>query len=240
MLTNISITGIILISLTILLFFRFARYISDKFIRSISVKQWLKKALFALELIVWFILIYQLAEKSISKYPVLSIIMILLLVFIVSWTFWYVLRDYLAGIYIRISGRFRLNETIAFDDSVSGGQDIKGKITSFTDRHLVLEIQDNATIELPYSKLFNKKMERHVQSVDEELTLLFEIKSSEDKERFMHEIKKQVLELPWISHKHEPKLIIQKQENAKTYLELKVILLDKKYRNRVEEILTKK
>ncbi|MEN8122684.1 MAG: hypothetical protein ABFS35_20250 [Bacteroidota bacterium] len=198
---------------------------------------WLKRVLFAMELIVWIILVYQLAEKSLNKQPVLSIVMTLLLLFIISWTFWYVLRDYLAGIYIRISGRFKLNETIAFDDPQGVGQVIKGEIIRLADQNIVLETQNHTIIELPYNKIFNRKMERHVQSVDEELSLLIEIKSIKDREVFTQEVKKRILELPWINHKQEPKLIIQKQQDSKTYLEIKVILVDKKYRNRVEEVL---
>ena len=82
-------------------------------------------------------------------------------------------------------------------------------------------------------------MERHVQSVDEELTLQIEIKNMKDRGIFIQEVKKRVLELPWINHKQEPKIIIQKNQDSKTYLEIKVILVDKKYRNRVEEVLTK-
>lgn len=234
-----SITGLILTSFAIFLFFRFIRFVTDKLIKRISVKHSLKRVLFALELIVWLVLIYQLAEKSLNSQPVLSVIMTLLLVLIISWTFWYVLRDYLAGIYIRISGRFKLHETIAFDNPQGAGQVIKGEIIRLEDRNLVLETQNQTIIELPYNKLFNKKIERHIQSLEEQLTLSFQIKNTKDSENLLQDVKIQLLELPWINHKHEVKIELLNQINDKTLLELKVILVDKKYRNRVEEILTK-
>ena len=234
-----SITGFILFSIAIFLFFRFIRFLNDKLIKRTSAKILLKRILFALELIVWIILIYQLAEKSLNKQPVLFVVMSLLLVFIITWTFWFVLRDYLAGLYIRMAGRFKLNEIIAFDDLHGSGQVVKGEIIRFEDQNLVLETQNHTIVELPYNKLFNRKMERHIQMVDEELTLLFEIKNIKDKEVYKQEVKKQILELPWINHNEKPKLIIQKLQDMKTYLEVKVILIDKKYRNRVEEVLTK-
>jgi len=235
--TNYPITVLILLSLTILLLFRLIRLLTDKFISKISVKQWAKKVLYVFELVVWIILIYQVAEKSLSRQPILSAVMILLLVFIVSWSFWFVLRDYLAGIYIRISGRFKLHETIAFN-STQNELTIKGKIIRFGNQNMVLETQNLTTIELPYNKLFNIKMERHVQSVEEELSLSFQLKTVKDSENLLNDLRKQLLELPWISHKQEPVLILNNKPDDKTYLELKVILLDKKYRNRVEEILT--
>jgi len=236
---NFSILGLIIIIIAILLLFRLLSFFVDKFISRVSIKHWTKRALFALELIVWFIFIYKLAEKSLSTQPILSVIMVLLLVFIVTWTFWFILRDYLAGIYIRMSGRFRLNETIAFEDSLTNIQTTMGKIIRFDSQNMVLELQNLSTVEIPYNKLFNKKIERHVQSVEEELTLVFELKSTKDKEHFMQEMNKQLLELPWINHKHKPKIVLQKQENTKSHLELKLILVDKKYRNRVEEVLMK-
>jgi len=236
---NFSIFGLIILSLAILLLFRLFSFFVDKFVSRVLVKHWTRRALLAFELIVWFIFIYKLAEKSLNKQPILSVIMIVLLVFIVAWIFWFVLRDYFAGIYIRISGRFKLNETIEFEDSLKDFHATRGKIIRFDYQNMVLELQNLSTVEIPYNKLFNKKIERHVQSAEEELTLVFELKSTKDKEYFMQEINKQLLELPWINHKHEAKIALQKQENTKSYLELKLILVDKKYRNRVEEVLMK-
>ena len=234
-----SITGLILILLAIFLFFRLIRFLSNKLIKRTSIKILLQRVLFALELFVWIVLIYQLAEKSLNNQPILFVIMALLLIFIVTWTFWFILRDYLAGLYIRIAGRFTLNETIAFDDMQGSGQSIRGKIIGFENQNIVLEMKNNTIIEIPYNKFFNRKMERHIQLIDEELSLQFEIKNIKDQEVYLQEVKKQILELPWINHNEKPKLLIQKLDDLKTYLEIKLILLDKKYRNRVEEVLTK-
>ncbi|OQY03733.1 MAG: hypothetical protein B6I20_04375 [Bacteroidetes bacterium 4572_117] len=231
MLQLFPITGLMFLSLGILLIFRLIRLVFDKFIVSILVKHWLKRALFTFEFIVWIIVIYQLADLSLNEKPILSVIMFLLLIFILAWSFWFILRDFLAGIYIRISGRFKLNETIAFDA-------VNGKIIRFADLYFVIEKPNGTTVEIPYNKLFSKKMERYVQSAEEELNLSFEIKSSKNREIVIEKIKKQVLELPWISHKHETKLILQKQADGKIRLNLTVILLNKKYKNSVEEILT--
>ncbi len=236
--SNYPITGLILLSLAILLLFRLIRLLSDKFISKISVKQWAKKTLYVFELVVWIILIYQMSEKSINGQPVLATLLILLLVFIVSWSFWFVLRDYLAGIYIRISGRFKLYETIAFN-SKENGMLVKGKIIRFGNQYMVLETQNLTILELPYNKLFNIKMERHVQTVEEELALSFQLKTTKDIDNILPDLKKQLLELPWISHKHKPKIGLKNQQGDKTLLELKVILVDKKYRNRVEDLLVK-
>ncbi len=234
---NFSIPSLVFLSITILLLFRLLHLSSNKLINRTSVKHWVKKTLFALELIVWITLIYQLAEKSINKQPVLSVVMILLLIFIAAWSFWFVLRDYFAGIYIRISGRFTLHETIAFNDAANSLQTIKGKIIRFTNQNLVLEQQNHTIIEIPYNKLFNKKIERHVQSTEEELRLVFEMKTPKDKEVFIEDVNKQLLELPWVNHNQDVKIAVQKQEDSKNKLELKIVLVDKKYRNRVEEIL---
>ena len=237
--TNFPIISLILVSITILLLFRFFSLLADKLIIKITVKHWAKRALFAFELIVWFVLIYQFAEKSIDKRPVLSVIMILLLVFITTWSFWFILRDYLAGIYIRISGRFKLHETIAFNDSQKSPQITKGKLIRFAIQNMVLEMQNHTTIEVPYNKLFNKKIERFVQSFEEEFKLLFEIKNSKDKENLLTEVNKQLLEIPWVNHNHEAKIDLQEQQDGTSYLKLKIILHDKKYRNRIGEILKK-
>ena len=125
-----------------------------------------------------------------------------------------------------------MQETIAFDD-------INGKIIRFANRNLILEKQNHSIIEIPYNKFFSVKIERHMQSIEEELSLEFEHKNIKNLGNYKSEIKKQVLELPWINHKHETKINFKKLDENKTKVELKIILLDKKYRDRVESLLTK-
>jgi hypothetical protein len=224
-----SLGGFLFTTLVIFLLFRLLRFTASRFIKKLKLKQNVLSILFGFEFIIWIILIYRIAEYSIATKPVLAFVMVFLLISITAWVFWFVLRDYLAGLYIRAAGRLKINQNIAFDD-------VKAEIISFADNYIVLEKENQSYIEVPYSKLLVKKIEYFSQSAEEEFSIRFELKKAKDKEVFIEKIKSKLLETPWINHQLEPKIILTK-DSGKRFIELKIMLLDKKYQNKVEEAL---
>ena len=239
MLITNSILKIIVIAVFILLIFRLLNIITVKFTRNTHIKQVLKKALFAVELLVWITIIYKIAVSSINNQPVLFIVMILLLILLMLWSFLFVFRDYFAGIIIKISARFKLNETISIVNINDSNQTIKGKITKFNSQNIILEQQNKSLIEIPYNKLFNKTIERNIQLSEKELILLFSVKNLRNKDNFENDINVQLFELPWINHKYEHKVTLINKQTENDYFEVKINLVDIVYKNKVEEILRK-
>lgn len=224
-----SLGGFLFSTFIIFLFFRLLRFTASRFIKKLKIKQNALRILFGFELIVWIILIYRIAEYSFAIKPVLAFVMISLLICIAVWVFWFVLRDYLVGLYIRGAGRLKINQSIAFDD-------VKGKIIGFANNFVLLEKENQNHIVVPYSKLLAKNIEHFLQSTEEELSMRFELKNDKDKEAFIEKVKTKLLELPWVNHQLEPQINLIKDE-GKSFIELKIMLLDKKYRSKVEEAL---
>lgn len=226
---NFSILGFILFPIAIFLLFRLLHFATARFMKSTKLGQSILRILFGLEFLVWIIFVYTTAERSLTTKPILSLIMVLLLVFIAVWFFWFVLRDYLAGLHIRATGRLKLNQSIIIDD-------IKAKVTGFKNNCLVLDTENSAILEIPYSKLLAKNIEYLSQSAEEEFIINFELKTEMDNEAIKQKIASALFETPWVNHQVEPEISLQ-NTNGKNYIMLKIMLLDKKYRSRLEMVL---
>lgn len=228
--STFSILGFTFVSIAIFLLFRLFHFVTNRFTKKTKLKQLAQRTLFGFEFIIWIIFIYRTAEYSLETKPVLSFVMILLLVMIFLWAFWFVIKDYLAGLYIRASGRFKLKQYIAFDD-------IKAKIIGFANGYLILETADSDRIEIPYSKLFAKNIEYLSQSAEEELSIDIEIKSTKDEASFIKKLKSEILEIPWVNQKFEPQIKLVNSQ-GRSILKIKIMLLNKKYNKKMEKALT--
>ncbi len=223
-----NILSVIVLVIFLFFMFRLAQMLVARLINNKNFKNYLIKLLFFIELIVWFILMYHIAEDFKLEKPILSLISAGLLILIVLWAFLYVLKDYFAGLYFKIFEDYHLNNRISFDN-------ISGSISAFESRYLVLQTSEGY-LKIPYSSLFGVKISQLPEKNQEELSIFLSIKKADINEDYIENLRKKILLMPWINLKYKPEITVLDKENEN--IRIKLVLLDAKFKKSVEEYLS--
>ncbi len=223
-----NILFIILSILFLFLVFRITQMLINKFIGKEKRKKQIRKISFFIELMVWFILMYHIAEDFKLEKPILSLISAGLLILIVLWAFLYVLKDYFAGLYFKIFEDYQLNNRISFDN-------ISGNISAFESRYLVLQTSEGS-LKIPYSMLFGVQISRLPEKNQEELNIFLSAKATDINEDYIENLRNKILLMPWINLKYIPEITVLDKENEN--IRIKLVLLDTKFKKNVEEYLS--
>ncbi|MBN1252040.1 MAG: hypothetical protein JXA16_07880, partial [Bacteroidales bacterium] len=147
-LTNPNIYAFIIFGVIIYFIFRILHFVNKKITYKNILKPKIAKSIYILELFTWFLFLFKSIQHFTTKNPLFSYLLIFILAFLLIWTLWYILKDYFAGLYIKICGKYKKDDIISFDT-------ISGKIVKFAERKLIIETNGLQNLEIPYSKLFD-------------------------------------------------------------------------------------
>ncbi|MCF6240734.1 MAG: mechanosensitive ion channel [Bacteroidales bacterium] len=222
-----NILSIIFLAIFLFIAFRMLQILLIRLINNKKLKKRFIKLLYFIELNTWIVLLYHFAEDFKHEKPILSLISGILLVLIVIWSFLFVLKDYFAGLYFKIFEDYQLNNRISFND-------IQGIISALEIRHLILQTS-NGELKIPYSNLFKNQITRLPEKKEEELTIYLNVKKADINENYIENLRKKILLMPWINLKYAPEINILDKENEN--IQIKLVLLDAKYKKNVEEYL---
>jgi len=225
MLFTKNILFILLFAIAIFFVFKFLQILISKFISGSKLKNRIQRTLLFAELVVWIGFLYRIAESQKHEKPVLSFIAVILLILIIVWAFWFVLKDYFAGLYFKMFEDYKINNRIRFENT-------DGKIIDFESRHLILQTSEGS-LKVPYSKLFGKQISRLTDKHEEEFVFTIESKSGNISEEFINELHKKILLMPWINLNYSPQIETKNIED-KTVVEIKIVLLDTAYKTNVQ------
>ena len=221
-----NIFTIIVFSLILLIAFRFLQILSKKFIPE-KFKNKINQALSFIEFIVWFAFLYHIAENLKHNKPVLSLIAIILLILLAIWTFWFILKDYFAGLYFKIFEDYKIDNRIRFNNT-------SGTIIALENRYLILQ-NSEGNIKIPYSKFFGQQIIKLPEKHEEEF--IISIYRTKITDEYIDKLQQKVMLLPWINRKYAPEINVN--GNAENYkIEIKIVLINAKYKSNVEEYLT--
>jgi len=213
--------------------FRLIQYLVNRYAGN-RATQFLTKSFYFIEIIFWLVFLFEGVELFKNKNKVFSLFFALILVFSLSWSCWFILRDYIAGLYLNISASLKLNETIEFDGYV-------GKINKMGSRMLELQLTLAKSVNIPYHQFFLKRIIKTGSSVNcareyFEFKLNPKIDAIESKSL----IHTYIHQLPWVSDKFEQEILIEKVEGNSTVVKINVSLFDKKYFDRFQQKIKEK
>ncbi len=218
----------LILTVTVVFFiFRLLQNLLQSLIRNNKLKTRLVKILLFIELTVWFVFLYHITEDLKHEKPVLSLISGILLILITVWAFLFVLKDYFAGLYFKIFENYKINSRIRFNDD-------NGIITDFKNRHLILQ-SAKGNIKIPYSRLFKAQIVQLPEKNEEEFNIFLSVKKSDINEDFIENLRNKILLMPWINLQYPPQINILEKENEN--IQIKLVLLDAKFRKNAEEYL---
>ena len=171
----------------------------------------LDKPLTIIELLVWTIFLFQslyylLGEKFYYQYLLITLIIVL-----IGFISWFLLRDILAGFFFRI--RFTLKPGAHISTS-----DQSGVIKSFGLTSIKLITGDGLSLNIPYSRIINDTItEKSFRGAPEEHILKLQADISLGRSKAEELIRLSLLNSPWTNPKEEP-VIKFLEENEKGYI----------------------
>jgi len=212
----------------IYLIFRVLHFIISKYYKK-KINHLLRKSIYFLELIIWTFFLYEGIMLFKSKNIVFSAFCLLILLFSVGWICWFIVRDYIAGLFLKMDGTFTLNETIEFDN-------FSGKIAKMGGRGLALEIDSSNSIYIPYNQFFVKRHKKTGSSDNiAKCNFVFKLNSNLKALEALDAIKIFIYQLPWISSKHEQEVFIEGIEDDFTLIKISASLIDKKFQDKFQQ-----
>jgi small conductance mechanosensitive channel len=220
---NPSIQAFLLATLFIYFIFRLFQYLNKRFVIKQNHKKNLRKFIYFLEFITWIFYVFESIKYFAENNNVLAGALAIILFVIIGWTAWFVVKDYVAGLYLKWNDTYKVNEVIEI-----GGQ--AGRIIKLGSRNVILEISPLHTINVSYSKLFTEQVIK-TGLTDLSANTSFTINlSKEFQNSDSHKVvRNYILQLPWTNLKHEPLVIVENQEKDEMTIRISASLIDESY-----------
>ncbi len=210
---------VILIYLT----FRALHLLNNKVVHNLGNRQKIQRVLYFVEFIAWLLFTVEAIKYFAVANNVIAITLSIVLFVITAWTAWFVIKDYVAGLYIKWNKLFLLNDEIEIDN-------IKGKIIEFRSRFVLIEIDPLHTVQVVYSRLFAKNVVKlGLSGLSSNVSFTINLSSALKPVESLENIKTYVYQLPWINSKHEPIVIIEEQTAQGSLIRINASLIDINY-----------
>ncbi|MEZ5082549.1 MAG: mechanosensitive ion channel [Bacteroidales bacterium] len=224
----------ILVGLILFGFFRFIRFLLPILVKNFKKAPYLLSYLPLVETSGWLFFFswftFRFAEiKSIFAWVLAAVLGIL-----IFWLSKFFIKDLLAGLVFRTSGRFKVGDRIMCDN-------VKGLVKKFSLNELEVESTDGSTMFIPYSKLteaINIKSESTDQASS--FSFSFEVKRIHSPEITVYEISNFVLSLPWSSIQKNPVVVVKEKTDKFFIVDVIAFPVDKGFAKKIENETTKK
>lgn len=194
----------------------------------------IERILTVAELFIWIIFFSWALEYFLKKNQIYALGVLIVLLFIVFWIARFAIKDLLAGVVFRASGRYSLN------DAIKSGN-YTGKITKFRYHTLQIETDNGNTVYIPYSQVL---MEVSIKSDNAELlsshTFYLNVANQKDINKLIAEIKNAIVYLPWSSIKKNPIILPIEESNEICKLKITVFSFDRNFFYKIEQFLIQK
>jgi small-conductance mechanosensitive channel len=190
----------------------------------------LQRSLPVVETIVWLLYFswytFRFAEiRSVYAFVVIAILFVLFF-----WISRYYVKDLIAGIMFRASGRFREGEVIIHEN-------LKGTIKQFRLQGIEIESQDGQIIYISYSALVDSPAIKH-ESTEKSAAYTFTLLTPADlsREDKTQTIEQFLLSLPWSSSHKDPVVTVREKQEDQFLIEVTAYPIEKSYGKKIEQM----
>lgn len=218
-----------LISCILLLYllFRAVRLIRMRFVKGPRTSFLLQKTMPIVEMLswvsfsIWAIFNFVIegdSKKETGNWVFLSLLVVLVLIFA-----WFMLRDFVAGLILRLEGVFELNDRIKT-------RGIEGMVKRMGYRAMQLETDKGEWITVPYSKVIgniNAKLKKQGSGVSSKIRI--EIDNEGDWNHMHTMIKRILLNAPWVIVNKKPLVTLVEERENVFIVDCIVYVLDHEY-----------
>jgi small-conductance mechanosensitive channel len=160
-----------------------------------------------------------------------SIGVLVIIILIVILLFWLVIRDYLAGIVLKIDGTVKKNDWIKV-------KDIEGKITELGSRTMTIMTTSGETVNVPYSTI-SGEISARPNPGEELINHSFELKLSKisDAESTITDLNRGILNAPWSSVNKNPEIKLISDDSGYYTFEINIFSLRMVYFQKIKDYL---
>lgn len=210
-------------ALIIYLTFRAIHWANKRFVSNISNRNKLQKTLYFLEFVAWILYVFEAIKYFYKANIIIAITLSIILIIITAWTTWYVIKDYVAGLYIKWNNLYSINDEIEIEQQ-------KGKIIAMKSRSAIIEIDALHTSQIVYSKFFAKNVIKiGLSGLSSNISFTIKLPVKLNPVETIEKITTYIYQLPWINIKHKPIVIIEKQDAQQTLIRINASLIDVDY-----------
>jgi len=160
-----------------------------------------------------------------------SIGVLVIIILIVVLLFWLVIRDYLAGIVLKIDGTVKKNDWIRV-------KHIEGKITELGNRTMIVMTTSGETVNIPYSTI-SGEISAKPNPGEELINHSFELKLSKisDAESIITDLNRGILNAPWSSVNKNPEIKLISDDSEYYTFEINIFSLRMVYFQKIKDYL---
>jgi hypothetical protein len=224
---------ILILATGIFILFRFLSFLNKKIPFSNEFKHYSGFILPVVELASWlgFVIWSMRMVYEQQAYTTLIIFGILVLLFIVP--AWFLIRDFLYGMLLKIQRKIELGVRIEIGD-------LKGLVTK-TD-HFTFDIKSkNGNVDtIPYNKIRSKVISKSSENINLEKQLFrFSFASEQESSALINQLKITLLNAPWVAVSQEPIIKEIKQDAGRFEVDVFVYLIKTEHAEKLQEYVTR-
>jgi hypothetical protein len=232
--SNPSFQAFLLAAFFIYFIFRLFHFLNKRFVVKLKHRKNLRKFIYFIEFITWLFYVSESIKYFAEKNIVVAGLLTIILLVVVGWTAWFVIKDYVVGLYLKWNDTYKVNEIIEID-----GQN--GKIVKLGSRQAILEISPLHTINIAYSKLFSKKVIRTgLTDLGANASFTINVPKDTHNPENLNLIRKYIFQLPWTNFKNEPTVVVENQVNDKVVVRISASLIDDSYAEQFKNTIRNK
>ena len=218
---------ILIFATGILLMFRALSYLNKLLPLPKKAKHYTGYLLPIIELISWmgfaiWCLHFIFEEEAFSILIVLGILIILLLT-----PTWFLARDFLYGMFLKIQRKIELDSKIEIGD-------LKGVIVKTEYFTFDIKTENGNIHTVPYNKIRSEIIIKNVVNTHLEKQLItFNIPSNHDTNKIVGELKNTLINSPWVAASQDPIINNVRVENSNAIIEVVVYMLKKEHTEKI-------
>lgn len=218
----------ILVGLILFAFFRLIRFLLPILVKNFKKTQSILSYLPIIETSGWLFFFSWFTFRFAEIESIFALVTAGILGLIIFWISKFFLKDLIAGLVFRTSGRFNEGDRIKLDG-------LKGSVRKFGLVELEVESTEGSTLFIPYSTLteaINMKSEDADQTSAYSFSL--ELKRTLSQEETVSVIQNFVLSLPWSSIQKNPVVLIREQSEKLFAVDVTAFPVDKGFTRKIE------
>jgi len=186
-----------------------------------------------LEILIWVIYSFwglHVVLKD-SYYYMLAVLSICAVILI--WIAWFVARDFIAGIVLKLSSNYQPGQNFMLDT-------IQGKIIEVSFLHLTILQEDGNRVKIPYSKISGSvRFESPDDNMSSQQRFELMVKNNQTMDEISNSIRRIILLTPGTSINKEPQIILKDNDGNSLKFEITFNVISNQFAQEVIEKLKK-
>ena len=220
---NPSIQAFLFVAILIYFIFRIFHILNKRFVIRQNHLKNLRKTIYLLEFLTWLLFVSESIKYFAANNIVIAGSLAIIFLVVIAWTAWFVIKDYVVGLYLKWNDAYKLNEAIQVD-----GQ--SGKIIKLGSRFAIIEISPLHTTKISYSDLFTKRVVKTgLTELSANASFTLRLPKDFQYSNGLESIRTYIYQLPWTNLNHKPVVVIEKQDNDQTIIRISASLIDENY-----------